>query len=492
VDFLSRDHGRCREGLCAICSGLCGREGGRKIDVVTLEDIEARLHCHVCSMVRYVISKHENHLAAQGYFDNREDEHPQLRQPIFNLRIDDTRCICRSTLEVGSDIAEHNVLGTVFHAGDLDEYERSKLSPEDAARLASGETEETTWGENIDFRQVASWALACVLHHGTQCKRRPTTRLGNTKAMTLIFIDVENLCLAYGTSDDRYTALGYVWGRPGEVATLKTERHNFPLLHRSGSLDPHRPGSFPLPRTIRDAIAVTKELCVRYLWVDSLCIVQDDTASKMALIRAMDVVYSRAFITLVGLGTNADSPLFGVRSGTRLPVRTIRRCPSGSGYWMTGASPFQYHLSKYATRGWTFQEQALSHRRLIFALDQVIFECPMAWHFKEHREDPGKAAYSPSDYKWWIDSACLSGRPPVLDREGSFRDILEAYDRAVAEYSSRELTMPSDILNAFDGLAATFESGMGSAVGSPAYGLLEATVSYNILWYHEASSTPKR
>ena len=163
MDFLSRDHGRCREGLCAICSGLCGREGGRKIDVVTLEDIEARLHCHVCSMVRYVISKHENHLAAQGYFDNREDEHPQLRQPIFNLRSDDTRCICRSTLEVGSDIAEHNVLGTVFHAGDLDEYERSKLSPVDAARLASGETEETTWGENIDFRQVASWALACVL-----------------------------------------------------------------------------------------------------------------------------------------------------------------------------------------------------------------------------------------------------------------------------------------------------------------------------------------
>jgi len=49
--------------------------------------------------------------------------------------------------------------------------------------------------------------------------------------------------------------------------------------------------------------------------------------------------------------------------------------------------------------------------------------------------------------------------------------------------------MSSDILNAFDGLAATFESDMGSAVGSSAYGLLEATVRYNILWYHEASST---
>ncbi len=74
------------------------------------------------------------------------------------------------------------------------------------------------------------------------------------------------------------------------------------------------------PATIADAIALVRALGERYLWVDAICIVQDDRDSKMQDIERMDLIYSRAFATLVALaGTDAAAGLPGVRAKTRRP-----------------------------------------------------------------------------------------------------------------------------------------------------------------------------
>ena len=73
-----------------------------------------------------------------------------------------------------------------------------------------------------------------------------------------------------------------------------------------------------IPKTILDAIYFTEKISERYLWVDSLCIIQDDAEAKHHQIRRMDEIYSGATATIIAAnGENANSRLPGLERGTR-------------------------------------------------------------------------------------------------------------------------------------------------------------------------------
>jgi hypothetical protein len=95
-------------------------------------------------------------------------------------------------------------------------------------------------------------------------------------ASSLILIDVQRACLVRyvgGQIKTKYVTLSYVWGElPG---VLESNIKNIGHLCILGSLD--KPENFSrIPRTIRDAMTLTKAMDLPYLWVDRLCIVQDD------------------------------------------------------------------------------------------------------------------------------------------------------------------------------------------------------------------------
>jgi hypothetical protein len=92
----------------------------------------------------------------------------------------------------------------------------------------------------------------------------------------------------------RYIALSYVWGETNDF-TLNSE--NISSFVKPGGLNSHF--SNDLPRTIRDAIIVTREIGERYLWIDSMCIQQDDIPEKREQIELMDWVYGHATLTIV-------------------------------------------------------------------------------------------------------------------------------------------------------------------------------------------------
>ncbi|EHK50536.1 hypothetical protein TRIATDRAFT_210872, partial [Trichoderma atroviride IMI 206040] len=97
-----------------------------------------------------------------------------------------------------------------------------------------------------------------------------------------------------------YAALSYVWG---PAAVFKTIRDNIDMLMQPGGLPV---SSFP--KSIRDAMVLAKELGFRYIWVDSLCIIQDSAEDKVQQLRMMDCIYSRASLTIVAAaGSHADA-----------------------------------------------------------------------------------------------------------------------------------------------------------------------------------------
>ncbi|KAJ9640275.1 hypothetical protein H2199_005814, partial [Coniosporium tulheliwenetii] len=106
----------------------------------------------------------------------------------------------------------------------------------------------------------------------------------------MYFIDLEDDCLATSSGATRYAALSYVWGG---VNQLQLIRKNLKALKQSKSLSQDSTLA-KIPQTIRDAMSVTKALGIRYLWVDALCIVQDDYDSKCVHLQAMASIYAAA------------------------------------------------------------------------------------------------------------------------------------------------------------------------------------------------------
>lgn len=101
------------------------------------------------------------------------------------------------------------------------------------------------------------------------------------------------------------------------------------LIHNSFGL--RTDGAFrgldpQIPATIRDAIYLVRDIGERYLWVDALCIVQDDILSQNIQLAQMGLVYSLAsFVIIAAAGEDANADLPGIRSGTRRAKQEILR-----------------------------------------------------------------------------------------------------------------------------------------------------------------------
>lgn len=176
----------------------------------------------------------------------------------------------------------------------------------------------------------------------------------------------------------KYVALSHCWGPSQPLKTLKDNIAS----HQQG-IDLHA-----LPQTFQDAITVTRFLDIQYLWIDSLCIVQDDYFDWEREAAKMAGVYGLAYLVLGASSAAADGEGFlGPRAlhwGGSLEVP----CPSP--HWMSHIHyrelrdhpmPNTVHKSRgpLETRGWTFQERAMARRFVSFGKHELLWNCSCLW-----------------------------------------------------------------------------------------------------------------
>ena len=134
-----------------------------------------------------------------------------------------------------------------------------------------------------------------------------------------------------------------------------------------------------VPATIRDAIYLTECLDYNYLWVDALCIVQDNKAEKEVQLNLMDQLYKSATLTIVAAaGGDVWSGLPGVLPGS---CSNLQFTESIDGVTLVTASTDYIQAVEAATwskRAWVLQEGNLSPRLLVFTPRQVFWECNKA------------------------------------------------------------------------------------------------------------------
>ncbi|KAH8728763.1 heterokaryon incompatibility, partial [Phaeosphaeriaceae sp. PMI808] len=166
----------------------------------------------------------------------------------------------------------------------------------------------------------------------------------------------------------RYVTLSYVWGKSKPF--LLTQDMYLKLI-QPGALKLHFQN---IPRTIRDSVSFCRSIGERYLWVDSICIIQDNSEDKRNQIGSMDSIYANSSFTIVAAeGNSSEAGLAG--------VSTLR--PSQASTWINDMELITVFNdvesivedAVWNTRAWTFQEQRLSHRKLFFTRQQIYFEC---------------------------------------------------------------------------------------------------------------------
>ena len=179
-------------------------------------------------------------------------------------------------------------------------------------------------------------------------------------------VDVQKMQLEAGEQAGEFAALSYVWGNCKNKKLYTTTR-NVGERQQIGGL-----GRVRYPKTIADAINLTKDLEIRYLWIDALCIIQDGDNLEDQ-IQTMDRMFGLTSLVLVAAaGVDQEAGLTGYRDTPR--TRTDQRIANVQGLRVVVSAPSLNHVlqnSKWNTRAWTFQEWQFARRALISTDEQV-------------------------------------------------------------------------------------------------------------------------
>ena len=238
-----------------------------------------------------------------------------------------------------------------------------------------------------------------------------------------------------------YTALSYSWGSGAEQSFMTTH----------ATLEKYEAGIpfFSLPLTHREAILTTLHLGIRFVWIDSLCIIQDSHEEWQMESAKMGAIYSNAHLTLAA--TSSSSP----NEGLHTPFTGARTV------YIHGEPTyirFESHLTIDAsseplnTRGWTLQEAVLPSRLVCFGQEQWLWKCPSRYATEDGLIDGPR--YIDNGLPQW---AALIHQGPGADGKNYLRN----WYHLITNYSKRDLTYESDKQNAIAGLVDMFQKQTG-------------------------------
>lgn len=340
----------------------------------------------------------------------------------------------------------------------------------------------------IEMELVKGWIRRCEVIHGKNCRPDLVHRPKFMSTLKrILLVDVEQRCLAYGTLNDKYLALSYVWG---QSPTVRTTVAALQLMMTPGIID--YDSSDPellLPETIRDLMRLAQLIGVRYVWADALCIVQDAPDLNEHL-NSMAAIYASAYLTIISEGTDADFGLPGIGNGARLRSRACRplELPGLTVLLDDNMIPPKKPRT-WEKRGWTFQEALACGRAVIFEHGGTVsWKCGKEFWSETH--------IKPSELSDWRYED-VNGNDPDWRYFGLAGLNFDWPDMRrwcviAEEYYVRELSYDYDALNALAGLMSVVNktSPGGFVWGLPAY-FFDIFILWDVTW-RDAEKTPQR
>ncbi|KAF1942387.1 HET-domain-containing protein [Clathrospora elynae] len=264
----------------------------------------------------------------------------------------------------------------------------------------------------------------------------------------------------------QYAALSHCWG---SSPLLTTRKSNWAELAVNISFS-------VLPPLFQDAIIITRQLGLRYIWIDSLCIIQDSLRDWETESFKMGSIYQNSYITISA--TNSGDGSARCLGERRKPVKIPFQNTTGKEFALR-ARKILDHLPDNApnggpakpigpltSRAWALQEHVLSTRILHYTATELLFECNTSYRCECM---PERKAYptTPS----------LIPKAVASKKTGA---VWEAWQRIIEQYSTRHLTVPGDKFPAISGIASKIRKATHSDYLA---GLWKGNLASDLLWH---------
>jgi hypothetical protein len=225
-------------------------------------------------------------------------------------------------------------------------------------------------GQDAHVEILRGWLDACDHNHDCRPRQTTTSRVptrlidvGTNGSKTVHLREME-----YSQSID-WVALSYRWG-PAPHFSTTTENREAHIVGMSLA---------ELPQTFQDAVRMTRNLNKRYLWIDSICIIQGEGGDFRKEAKRMEDVYSGAYCVLAASCATGQTSGFLSRRGKARNYVTLKadRDADGFTYVCERIESFQEHVLEgdLCRRGWVLQEHALARRTIFFTEHQTYWEC---------------------------------------------------------------------------------------------------------------------
>jgi hypothetical protein len=349
---------------------------------------------------------------------------------------------------------------------------------------------------NESFVRVASWLQQCLKHHNecgaSQLNQLPTRLVdvsGDPSKYYVKLVETKNM-----ESVDRYLALSHCWGQIAKPC--KTMQSTLEAYKKCIEWE-------QLPKTFQDAIKFTRKLGYRFIWIDSLCIIQDSSEDWRKEAAQMQVYYSKATATLAATFSSSDEGglFFEAKEEAKNPVLLSYRSNDDKEYnvyirrqipHFTFKNPnpgfsrvgFRKTEASLLTRAWCFQERLLSRRLIHFGQNEISWECLEKSACECYSSDE---TFQPTDDPLGYTGLNL----PKIDHQsalkGGLPKIRFRWRRIIEEYSDLNISFGSDKLPALSGITSQIFSPYNIAYLA---GLMQTDFINQLTWY--VSSYPSK
>lgn len=320
------------------------------------------------------------------------------------------------------------------------------------------------------------------LKEGNKKPSRLLEVVNTNGSLGLILRDATNL-------EQKYTALSHCWG-------TREEARKIPVLNKDNLKE--RLSSVlslsKLTKTFQDVVDVTNKLGLKYIWIDSLCIIQGDKEDWDRECRKMASVYGEAYLVIgAAYAKDGNGGLYAPRQTAhrvefktpegqfiRALVKDVSKTRVEHGIWRKAESFWEADDLPLLSRAWVFQERLLAKRTIYFTAHELVWECGTCLECEcGALQDPKTpwAEFEPGE------SVKTEYRYSV--NQGSESDRIQLWRYIVSQYSARAITYHTDRLPALSSIAKQIDSGEGVRLGRYVCGMWEKSLPLHLLWHSE-------
>lgn len=284
----------------------------------------------------------------------------------------------------------------------------------------------------------------------------------------------------------RFVALSHCWG--GHIETVLLKRN---LNHFRQRID-----ISTLPLNFQDAISITRRLGLCYLWIDSLCILQDSKDDWARHAGIMGSIYRNSSLTISALASERSSTGIYPRSTdhVRILPEVLPLYVGGDDKQSERSVQLKVTLREeenldllqmygpLCKRGWCLQESVLSPRQIYFGKEQIYWKCPKGYN----------SLNGTTEVYLHMSADVLPHLSRILHRDVLASSssiphtisniIVKEHNALVHQYTNRNLTYGSDRLPTFAGIASSLHNFFGGAYLA---GIWNAFLPNTLLWYKE-------